>query len=111
MLHPDDLVALIEAQLIAPEEWAGATLNVGGGPDVSLSLREATDICAELTGRTVPIRSDPENRVGDIPIYVSDCARLHARTDWRPARDARAIMEDIFHWVRDHESALRTALD
>ena len=111
MLHPDDLVALIEAQLAQPGDWAGATLNVGGGPDCSLSLREATDICTELTGRTVPIRSDPENRVGDIPIYVSDCGRLYARTDWRPARGARQIMEDIFDWISEHEAALRTALD
>ena len=110
MLHPDDLVELVEAQLAAPDEWAGATLNVGGGPGCSLSLREATDICAELTGRTVPIRSEPENRAGDIPIYVSDCARLYARSDWRPARDARRIMEDIYGWVRDNEPALRTAL-
>jgi len=110
MLHPDDLVELVEAQLAAPDEWAGATLNVGGGPGCSLSLREATDICAELTGRTVPIRSEPENRAGDIPIYVSDCARLYARSDWRPARDARRIMEDIYGWVRDNERALRTAL-
>ncbi len=110
MLHPEDLVDLIEAQLAAPEEWAGATLNVGGGPECSLSLREATDICVELTGRTVPMRSEPENRAGDIPIYISDCSRLHARSDWRPARDARRIMEDIHAWVRDNESALRAAL-
>jgi CDP-paratose 2-epimerase len=110
MLHPDDLVDLIERQLASPAEWSGATLNVGGGPGCSLSLREATDICAELTGRTVPIRSEPENRAGDIPIYVSDCARLFGRSDWRPARGARQIMDDIFEWVRDHEGALRTAL-
>jgi hypothetical protein len=41
---------------------------------------------------------------------VSDCGRLFGRSDWRPVRGARQIMEDIFEWVRDHEGALRTAL-
>jgi len=110
LLHPDDLVDLVDAQLAAPGDWAGATLNVGGGKDCSLSLREATDICVELTGTTVPFRSEPENRPGDVRIYLSDCTRLYGRTDWRPQRGAKRIMEDIHRWVTDNERALKTAL-
>ena len=55
VLHVDDLVDLVCEQLLVPERWANATLNVGGGPANSLSLVETTAICRELTGNEVPL--------------------------------------------------------
>jgi CDP-paratose 2-epimerase len=110
LLHVEDLVELIDEQLAAPERWAGVTVNVGGGPEVSLSLRETTDLCRELTGRAVPVRSANHDRPGDVRIYISDCARLHGLTDWRPKRDPRAILADTFNWLIAHERDVRLAL-
>jgi CDP-paratose 2-epimerase len=110
LLHVDDLVDLIEAQLLAPGEWAGATVNVGGGRPTSLSLLETTELCRELTGRQVPVHRSDEERPGDVRIYLSDCTRLFARTDWRPRRDARRILSDTLGWISAHERAVRTAL-
>ncbi len=63
LLHVDDLVDLIEDQLSRPEHWAGFTGNVGGGRACSLSLLETTELCRELTGRTVRIeRRRPTGR-------------------------------------------------
>ena len=52
VLHIDDLCDLILEQLSDPDGWNGATVNVGGGVEGSLSLLETTEICRELTGRT-----------------------------------------------------------
>ena len=84
LLHVDDLLDLIDEQLGDPAAWAGATVNVGGGVDSSLSLAETTALCRELTGNEIPIEPEPETRYGDVPIYVSDCAALFGRTAWRP---------------------------
>jgi CDP-paratose 2-epimerase len=102
LLHVGDLAELIDIQLCDPAGWAGANVNVGGGPERSLSLRETTDLSRELSGNEVEIGSDPETRYGDVPIYVSDCARLYERTDWRPSRDARTTLADVFEWIDDH---------
>ena len=110
LLHVEDLVDLIELQLRDPAGWAGETVNVGGGPDCSLSLLETTALCRELSGNEVPIGSVAETRHGDVPIYVSDCARLHARTDWRPRRDARTTMADIFAWIERNAETVGPAL-
>ncbi|MCB0858321.1 MAG: NAD-dependent epimerase/dehydratase family protein [Solirubrobacterales bacterium] len=99
LLHVDDLVELIEIQLAEPEHWAGGTFNVGGGREVSLSLREATGICARLSGHELDIGSIPEDREGDVPLYLSDCSRLYAHTDWRPKRDAECVLADIHSWL------------
>jgi CDP-paratose 2-epimerase len=110
LLHVDDLCELIELQLSDPDAWAGFKGNVGGGRDCSLSLLETTEICRELTGSEVPIEPVADQRPGDVPIYLSDCRRLLARTSWRPSRDARTVMEDIYAWTLSHEGSLERSL-
>jgi CDP-paratose 2-epimerase len=110
LVHVDDVADLIDEQLQQPEEWAGFVGNVGGGRECSLSLLETTELCRELTGSSVPIRSVIEERPGDIPIFLSDCRRLFARTEWRPRRDARRILHDTYEWLRDNERLVAGAL-
>jgi CDP-paratose 2-epimerase len=110
LLHIDDLVELVDAQLAEPQRWAGVTANVGGGRECSLSLLEATALCAELTGNEVPIAAEPEDRPGDVPVYLSDCSHLHSLTSWRPRRSPRQVLSDLLEWADEHESELRAAL-
>jgi CDP-paratose 2-epimerase len=110
VLHIDDLCDLVLEQLADPGAWDGATVNVGGGVEGSLSLRETTDLCRELTGNTVEIAPVAENRPGDVPLYASDCSRLFERTTWRPRRPPRAVLEDTFTWIRENERAVLAAL-
>jgi CDP-paratose 2-epimerase len=110
LLHVADLAALVEEQLGAPEDWDGQVVNVGGGTEVSLSLLETTAICRELTGNEVPIASSPEVRAGDVPIYVSDCARLFERTSWRPTKTARETLADLAAWIGEHADDLHDTL-
>jgi CDP-paratose 2-epimerase len=110
LLHVEDLIDLVERQLTEPEHWDGVTVNVGGGREVSLSLAETTALCREITGNELEIGPAGEDRPGDVPVYLSDCERLFALTDWRPRRSAREVLEDIAAWVREHEDAVRSAL-
>jgi CDP-paratose 2-epimerase len=110
LVHVDDLVDLVDDQLQRPAHWAGATVNVGGGPQVSLSLAEATELCRELTGHRIDVRAAAESRPGDVRVYLSDCARLAGLSDWRPRRDARTILADTLEWIAANERAVRRAL-
>jgi CDP-paratose 2-epimerase len=110
LLHVEDLADLVDAQLTEPDRWAGVVANVGGGPERSLSLAETTEICREMTGNDVEIARDPEDRYGDVPIYLSDCTRLHSHTDWRPSRSVEETLSDIHAWARDNAELLSRAL-
>jgi CDP-paratose 2-epimerase len=110
LLHVDDLVDLVEEQLADPAAWAGSVANVGGGREHSLSLLETTALCRELTGNEIEISADPETRPGDVPIYLSDCARLFDRTDWRPRRGPRDVLTEVLEWTRANEGAVAAAL-
>jgi CDP-paratose 2-epimerase len=111
LLHVEDLVDLVERQLLAPERWDGVTANVGGGHSCSLSLRETTEICCRLTGNEIPIEPVLETRAGDVPIYLSDCAKLFGLDDWRPRRGAEQVLGDIHEWVVADEERIAAALD
>lgn len=102
LLHVTDLVDLVELQLLDADHWNGRTFNVGGGREVSLSLREASEVCARLTGNEVAVDSAPEDRPGDVPLYLSDCSALFEHCDWRPRRDATSIMTDIRDWAAEN---------
>ena len=110
LLHVDDLIDLVDEQLADPERWSGVTANVGGGREGSLSLRETTELCRELTGNEVPIGAEPQTRPGDVPVYLSDCAHLHSLTSWRPQRTPRDVLADLLDWAAAHEDSLRAAL-
>ncbi len=111
LLHVEDLVELVERQLLAPEEWDGRTVNVGGGRECSLSLQETTALCRELTGHEVPIEPVLETRQGDVPIYLSDCTRLFELDQWRPRRSAREVLSDIHAWVASDPERIAAALN
>ncbi len=110
LLHVADLTALVDQQLTDPERWDGFVGNVGGGAGCSLSLMETTDLCRELTGKTVTVGAAGEDRPGDVPLYISDCSRLFEATAWRPSRTAREILADILAWVEENEESVAASL-
>ena len=110
LLHIDDLLDLILYQMGHLEELDGETFNVGGGPDISASLCELTELCREISGNTIEIGSEPKNRPGDIRLYITDNAHVTERTGWRPKKDVRAIVEDTAAWLESDEAQLKPRL-
>jgi CDP-paratose 2-epimerase len=110
ILHIDDLCELLATQARCFERWAGRTFNVGGGLENSLSLREMTALCEEITGNRIPIEPSLEDRPADIRIYLTDHARLTEFSGWRPSRGPRAVLAGIHEWIRGDEDALRPVL-
>lgn len=106
-LHVADLCELIVEQVRDFDLWDGWLGNVAGGLANSVSLCELTEICREVTGKTVAISTNPVTRPNDLRLFIGDCAKLFARTKWRPRRDVRCVVSDLAAWVREHEDALR----
>ena len=105
-LHVDDLCDLVAEQIEDFDRWDGWLGNVSGGLDNSASLCELTALCGEVSGKKISISSVPANRPNDLRIFVADCTRLFERTQWRPKRDVRRIIQDINDWVTSHSAEL-----
>ncbi len=110
LLHIDDLFDLVRLQTGDLETFDGGIFNVGGGKDVSLSLRETTELCREISGNEIKIGSDPETRRADIPVYITDCGKITELCGWRPKRGAEATMRDIFEWISSNETLVKRTL-
>jgi CDP-paratose 2-epimerase len=74
-------------------------------------LLETTEICRRLTGNEVPIAPVAETRAGDVPIYLSDCAKLFGLDEWRPQRTAERVLADIYEWIAADEARIAEALN
>lgn len=106
-LHIDDFCALLLDQIHHFGLYKGRCYNVGGGLEHSLSLRETTQLCAEITGNHLQIASVEDTRRADVRIYLSDYRLISSINGWRPQRDATCTLRDIFHWLRVAEAQLR----
>ena len=111
VLHVADLHALIGMQLAEPARHAGKVYNVGGGASNSVSLRELTRLCEEISGRRLDLGAVAETHTADIPWYVTDNAEVSAATGWSPARSVPEILEETFRWLAEHREALEPVLN
>lgn len=110
MLHVDDLCDLVSLQLKRMDQVRGMTFNVGGGPSNSLSLRGYTELAAATTGRKINVGSDPQDRPGDLKLYMTDNSLITATTGWAPKRDLPTLFADAHRWLIDNEEELRPIL-
>jgi CDP-paratose 2-epimerase len=107
VLHIDDFCDLLVDQIQHFNLYRGQRYNVGGGLINSLSLQETTRLCAEITGNTIPLASSAVTRPADVRLYISDHRLISSVNEWRPRRDTRLTLTDIFNWLRSEEQRLR----
>ena len=103
----EDLGVLIDMQLDSFERLPFRLYNVGGGEASSLSLREATALCAEITGNNVAVTPVPDNRPADLKLYLTDNSRVTDALGWVPRKTAKETLADIFNWIHDSEDLVR----
>jgi CDP-paratose 2-epimerase len=108
LLHPADLYEVLKLQLERISACSGQTYNVGGGRPVSTSLLELTALCRELSGNSVAITSAPDSSSVDIPLFLSDSAKVKSQLGWQPRKSTRDIFADIFTWLKSNESVLKS---
>jgi CDP-paratose 2-epimerase len=107
LLHPADLVNLVQKQVADGRKWEGQIFNVGGGRAISASMREMTDACRNVTGREVPVEGTDETVPYDIPLYLTDHSNVSAWYDWNPRKSIVNILSECAVWIRAHEQVLK----
>jgi CDP-paratose 2-epimerase len=105
-IAPGDLCLLLEKQLRNPTNPAPRIVNVGGGRERSMSLRELSNFCAATLGSGPVVRSEPETRRYDVPYFVTDARVAERVWDWRPMESGEQTLEAIVRWAKDHPTLL-----
>lgn len=107
ILHVDDLYELLKLQIDNIDIYNGQIYNVGGGINNSISLLEATALCAEVTGKKLNIDLISGTREADVPYYVTDYSKINRLSGWQPKRGPRQIIEDTAVWINADKEGLR----
>lgn len=106
ILHIDDFCDLIKLQIRDFQLFNGKVFNVGGGLNSSLSLQELTELCQNVSGNKIPIKSVPDDRIADIRLYITNNKKVTNICGWQPKRTPKDIVTDIYKWLSKNESDL-----
>jgi CDP-paratose 2-epimerase len=93
-IHAYDVARCIE--LFHERPQIGAVFNLGGGRGNSISILEAFDRVAQLTGKPMRYRYVDTPRIGDHICYISDLSHLKAAL---PGWDITRTLDDIFEEI------------
>ena len=93
-IHSLDVARFIHAFVENPR--SGEVYNIGGGRGNSISILEAFDRAAALSGRTMQSEYVDRNREGDHICYISDLTKM--RTHY-PKWDISKSLDDIFREI------------
>lgn len=109
-VHVDDVFRAINMEIADIDMFDGEIFNIGGGRENSISLKELTAYCQEITGNKIPINSIKGDRPGDIRIYLSDFSKFQKMSGWKPKKDIKTTLSEIFHWVSGNKTQLEKIL-
>jgi len=94
-LHPEDLVQMLGLQLKAGRDTSkNPIVNLAGGVDASMSLRQLSEWCAARFG-ALDVSTEPQDRPFDIPWMVLDATFAKQQWDWTPTRTIESILEEL----------------
>ena len=104
LLWVEDLVRAYEAFLDRGPRMG--VYNLGGGPELTLSLRELLAHLEARLGRPVPVMPGPW-RPSDQKVYVSDIRHACAGLGWTPLVTPQQGGDRLFDWGVAHEPLFR----
>ncbi len=103
-LHPRDLVPLLVKQFAEPlASDKPRVINVSGGLQNSLSLRQLTDWCEAWFGLNQVIKTDIE-RPFDIPWMVLDAGQAMQVWEWTPQIKIHQVLQEIAEFAEANEN-------
>jgi CDP-paratose 2-epimerase len=103
LLHISDLIRAYELGIERIEEVQGEVLNLGGGPENTLSVwAEFGPLLEELARRPVDVGYS-EWRPGDQLVFVADIRRAAERLGWRPQVAPVDGISGLYEWVASNQ--------
>ena len=93
-LHPKDLVPLLIKQMEEPDRKVPKIMNLGGGLENSISLKQLSDWSEECFGPNNIFTSE-EERPMDAPWIVMDSTLARESWNWEPSTSLNEILNEI----------------
>ena len=101
VLHVEDLIEAYFGVIEKSDVISGESLNIGGGPENTLSLLELLGYLeSTLEKKITPLWDDW--RPGDQPVFVCDLEKAKRTIGWEPKISVEDGVIKLISWVKDH---------
>ena len=104
ILHINDACEIILIQIKKIKKINNKIFNIGGEINNSISLKDLTIKCEELTKNKIKFNSILKTSSYDIPYYVTDNSKLKKIYKWKPSRNIDKILKDIYNWLSNNKT-------
>ena len=104
-LFVSDLVECYERCIESIDAIRGQALNIGGGPEHTLSLLELVAFLEKRFRRPL-VYSLAAERPGDQKVYVSCLERAGRLLGWRPRVGIEEGLEKLCAWIEEHRGVI-----
>jgi CDP-paratose 2-epimerase len=95
-IHSYDVARFIEEFIQAPR--VAEVYNIGGGKENSVSILEAFDLIAKISGKPMKYKYVAENRIGDHICYYSDLRKMKEHyPNWDITKSLEDVFQDIYN--------------
>lgn len=93
-IHSYDVAQFIDRFIEAPR--IGEVYNLGGGRDGSISILEAFNLIAEISGKKMSYELVDQNRKGDHICYISNLSKIKTHfPKWKITKDLKETFREI----------------
>ena len=104
ILHINDACKIILIQIKKIKKINNKIFNIGGEINNSISLKDLTIKCEELTKNKIKFKSILKTSSYDIPYFVTDNSKLKKIYKWKPSRNIDKILKDIYYWLSNNKT-------
>lgn len=99
LLHVSDLIQAYEIALARIDEIGGQAINLGGGPENTLTIwSEFRPLLEGLHGRPVEVNY-ADWRPGDQRVFVANIQKAKELLGWQPKVSPQEGIKDLYEWV------------
>jgi len=105
-LHPKDLVPLLSQQMMEPNWNAPKIVNLGGGNENCMSLKELSSWCQDRFGENEVVASN-ELRPMDAPWIVMDSTTAQNAWNWHVETKIEDILDEIAEHAEENATWLK----
>jgi CDP-paratose 2-epimerase len=104
LLHVSDLLRAYEAALERIDDIGGQAINLGGGPDNTLTIwSEFRPLLEEIHGRPIHVQYD-DWRPGDQRVFIANIEKAKNLLDWQPHISPQEGIRDLYNWVASNKN-------
>lgn len=98
VLFVDDLIRAYEMAITKIDKAQGKIYNIGGGPDMTLSLLELVELLESKLGKRIYYDLS-DWRPGDQPVYISDISKIKTELGWQPEISVDEGTTKMIDWI------------